>query len=76
MLAITRNLSKKVTIGLIALTFGLLPGGAAAEGGISIQGTRIIYPYGKKQTTVNLTNTSRTDTFLVQSWVENADGKD
>lgn len=75
MLAIASYLSKKAATGLMAVALGLLPLTVVAEGGISIQGTRIIYPYGAKQTTVNLTNTSRTDTFLVQSWVENADGK-
>lgn len=69
------NMRKKTAAGFLAAFLGFLPGLATAEGGISIQGTRIIYPYGKKQTTVNLTNTSRTETFLVQSWVENADGK-
>jgi fimbrial chaperone protein len=51
-----------------------LPATALAEGGIAIQGTRIIYPADAKQTSVLLTNNSRTDTFLVQSWVESADG--
>lgn len=46
-----------------------------AEGGISIQGTRIVYPAEKKQLSVLLRNTSKTDTFLVQSWVTSADGQ-
>ncbi|MDG1644997.1 adenylyl cyclase [Klebsiella huaxiensis] len=75
MLATARYLRKKAATGLVAVALGLLPLTAVAEGGISIQGTRIIYPAGAKQTTVNLSNSSKTDTFLVQSWVENADGK-
>lgn len=75
MSVIARYLSKEIKTTLMALTLGLLPLTATAEGGISIQGTRIVYPYGAKQTTVNLSNSSRTDSFLVQSWVENADGK-
>lgn len=75
MIATARYLRKKAATGLMAVTLSLLPLTAVAEGGISIQGTRIIYPAGAKQTTVNLSNSSKTDTFLVQSWVENADGK-
>jgi len=48
---------------------------AFAEGGIIIQGTRIIYPQGAKQQTVSLKNSSKTNSFLVQSWAESADGK-
>lgn len=49
MLSTTRYLSKKAATGLIALTLGLLPLTATAEGGISIQGTRIVYPAGRNR---------------------------
>ncbi|MBD8109342.1 MULTISPECIES: fimbria/pilus periplasmic chaperone [Erwiniaceae] len=47
---------------------------ALAEGGISIQGTRIIYPQSAKQQSLSVSNSSTTDSFLVQSWVEDASG--
>ncbi|MGL5700649.1 MAG: fimbria/pilus periplasmic chaperone [Kluyvera sp.] len=47
---------------------------ACADGGISIQGTRIIYPHGAAQQSISVHNSSATDSFLVQSWIENADG--
>jgi fimbrial chaperone protein len=48
---------------------------AFAEGGIIIQGTRVIYPQNARQQTISLRNSSKTDSFLVQSWAESADGK-
>ncbi|EQA1624986.1 fimbria/pilus periplasmic chaperone [Enterobacter asburiae] len=45
-----------------------------AEGGISIQGTRIVYPQDAKQASLSVSNSSTTDSFLVQSWVEDASG--
>jgi fimbrial chaperone protein len=47
---------------------------ALAEGGISIQGTRIIYPQNTKQQSLSVRNSSSADSFLVQSWVEDAEG--
>lgn len=47
---------------------------AQAEGGLSIQGTRIIYPQGARQVSVSLTNSSSTDSYLVQSRIEDAQG--
>lgn len=43
-------------------------------GGITLGGTRIIYPAGQKQSTMSVRNTSDQASFLVQSWVEDADG--
>jgi fimbrial chaperone protein len=42
-----------------------------AKGGISVSGTRIIYPKDSKQQIISVRNSSETDSFLVQSWVEN-----
>lgn len=50
---------------------------SVAAGGIALDRTRLIYPYGGtsgKSESVNLKNTDKKDTFLVQSWVENPDG--
>lgn len=45
-----------------------------ADGGISIKGTRVIYPQNSKQENVYVGNSSSTDSFLVQSWVEDKNG--
>ncbi|AHF77001.1 Pili assembly chaperone [Sodalis praecaptivus] len=48
---------------------------ASAAGGISLQSTRVVYPLGAKQTTVAVKNSSTTDSFMVQSWVNNPGGE-
>lgn len=67
--------SPKALLLAFSLGCGLYPAVSQAEGGITIQGTRIIYPADAKQISVILRNTSKTDTFLVQSWVVGADGQ-
>ncbi|MGV7197387.1 fimbria/pilus periplasmic chaperone [Xanthomonas axonopodis] len=48
---------------------------SAAAGGITVGGTRIIYPVDGKTHSVSITNSSKQSTFLVQSWVEDAKGE-
>lgn len=48
---------------------------AHAEGGIALGGTRVIYPQGSDQTSLPITNSSSTQRYLVNSWIENAEGK-
>ena len=48
---------------------------AQADGGISIQGTRIVYPQDSRQESISVRNSSATKSFLVQSWVENPTGE-
>lgn len=48
---------------------------AQADGGISIQGTRIVYPQDSRQESISVRNSSATKSFLVQSWVENPAGE-
>ena len=47
---------------------------AYADGGISIQGTRVVYPMKSRQVSLTVQNSSLTDSFLVQSWVETEAG--
>lgn len=70
MLYAARYLPAMFTAALFALSAAAL-----AEGGISLTGTRFVYPQGEKQLIIRAINSSKTDAFLVQSWVENADGK-
>lgn len=66
-------LSYPVTIVLLIILFQSKV--LASDGGISIQGTRVIYNQNSKQENVYIRNSSTTDSFLVQSWIENSDGQ-
>jgi fimbrial chaperone protein len=66
------NLIKRMTL-IISLC--LMPLVVMAKGGISVSGTRIIYPKESRQEIVSVRNSSATNSFLVQSWVENAAGE-
>lgn len=67
-------LRRNKMIVFLAIVATLTSGIVQAEGGLSIQGTRIIYPQGARQVSVSLTNSSSTDSYLVQSRVEDAAG--
>ncbi len=47
---------------------------AFAGGGISITGTRFIYPENASQLNVEVSNSSDQDNYLIQSWVGNGGG--
>ncbi|KAB8312635.1 hypothetical protein EH228_06380 [Erwinia endophytica] len=66
---------KKTVTALMVASACLASLSAMAEGGISIQGTRIVYPQSAKQESLAISNSSTTDSFLVQSWVEDASGR-
>ncbi|MBF9771257.1 fimbria/pilus periplasmic chaperone [Enterobacter asburiae] len=42
--------------------------------GIALGTTRIIYPLSEKQSSINVINTNKKETFLVQSWVSDSQG--
>lgn len=44
---------------------------AAAQAGIVMGGTRVIYEEGKREASISVTNADETVPYLVQSWVEN-----
>ncbi|MEH0876597.1 fimbria/pilus periplasmic chaperone [Pectobacterium cacticida] len=67
-LAITRGiLTAACMIAAIGFT-------ARADAGVALGATRVIYPAGQKQVQLAVTNNDDNSTFLIQSWVENADG--
>jgi len=45
-----------------------------AEAGVALGATRVIYPAGQKQVQLAVTNNNDNSTYLIQSWVENAEG--
>lgn len=66
------TLMKKIKLIIILCSIPLF---SIAKGGISVSGTRIIYPKNTKQEIVSIRNSSDSDSFLVQSWVESAEGR-
>ena len=48
---------------------------ANAEAGVALGATRVIYPAGQKQVQLAVSNNDDSSTYLIQSWVENADGQ-
>lgn len=57
---------------LLVSTAGVAP---QAEAAVALGATRVIYTAGSKQVQLPVTNNDEKSTFLIQSWVENADGK-
>ncbi|EOC1531012.1 molecular chaperone [Cronobacter turicensis] len=47
----------------------------ATAGGIVVGGTRVIYECNKKEAALSIKNNSAASPFLLQSWVDNGDGK-
>ncbi|ECG8590413.1 fimbria/pilus periplasmic chaperone [Salmonella enterica subsp. salamae] len=48
---------------------------ATSYGGIALGATRVIYPQGSSQVSLPVNDTDSKAVFLIQSWVENADGQ-
>ncbi|WP_024914401.1 fimbria/pilus periplasmic chaperone, partial [Chania multitudinisentens] len=46
-----------------------------ANAGVGLGATRVIYPADQKQVTLGVSNNDDKSTFLIQSWVENAEGQ-
>ncbi|EGO3302082.1 fimbria/pilus periplasmic chaperone [Salmonella enterica] len=60
-----------ILAGVILLCMGL----NNAFAGVALGATRVIYPAGKKQVQLALTNNDNNSTYLIQSWVENTQGQ-
>ncbi len=43
--------------------------------GVALGATRVIYPEGQKQVQLAVTNNDDKSSYLIQSWIENAEGK-
>lgn len=63
------------TLSAIVISVTCLAPSLATAGGITIGGTRVIYPAGQKQVSMSVRNTSGESSFLVQSWVDQPDGQ-
>lgn len=59
---------------LLALA-ACIPLSCMAKGGITVSGTRFIFPADATRTSVRIANTSDVDNYLIQSWVDDASGQ-
>ncbi|WP_240337814.1 MULTISPECIES: fimbria/pilus periplasmic chaperone [Enterobacter] len=46
-----------------------------ADAGVALGATRVIYPADQKQVQLPVTNNDEKSTYLIQSWIENTEGK-
>lgn len=67
-----RTLGGKAMTALLLLVAGNL---GMANAGVGLGATRVIYPADQKQVTLGVSNNDDKSTFLIQSWVENAEGQ-
>lgn len=59
---------------LFASLFSLAMSDNAAAAGVALGATRVIYPQGARQASINVANSDPHDSFLVQSWVSDEKG--
>lgn len=68
-----KMMTRRLLAGLLMmLTFGYA---ARAGAGVALGATRVVYPAGQKQVQLPVTSNAENSTYLIQSWVENADGQ-
>lgn len=67
-----KTLSRGLLAGLLMLaSAGFAP---QASAGVALGATRVVYPADQKQVQLAVTNNDESSTYLIQSWVENAEG--
>ncbi len=59
----------------VVMTLAVAGSIGAATAGVGLGATRVVYPSDQKQVTLGVSNNDDKGTFLIQSWVENADGQ-
>lgn len=71
---LTTPMLRRTLLGVALAAVTSLPLTAQA-GGVALGATRVIYPADAKQTSLAVTNSDKSQRFLIQSWVEDAGGK-
>jgi hypothetical protein len=61
--------------GLILSFILMMVSAANASGGIALGATRVIYPAEAKQTSLAITNSNKQERYLINAWIENANGQ-
>ncbi|CAI1507940.1 fimbria/pilus periplasmic chaperone [Serratia ficaria] len=69
-----KHFSQKIIATVLLGLSALCCGPAAAAGGISLSGSRVVFPADAQQSTLSVKNGTASSTYLMQSWVEKADG--
>ncbi len=60
---------------LLCANFATQAADISRSGGVALGATRIIYHEGQKETSISLTNTTKSGSFLIQSWIADANNK-
>lgn len=68
----TTTMVGKMMSVLLLLAAGLV---GVANAGVGLGATRVIYPADHKQVTLGVSNNDEKSTYLIQSWIESADGQ-
>lgn len=58
----------------VALALSLFLSQSVLAGGVGLSSTRVIYDGSKKEASLTVQNKSKTEEFLIQSWVDDAAG--
>lgn len=64
----------KKAMSLLAVV-AVIGGISAANAAVGLGATRVVYPSDQKQVTLGVNNNDEKGAFLIQSWVENAEGQ-
>ena len=67
------NFSSRVSPFILAAS-SILFISTEANAGVGLDATRVVYPAGQKEASLGVRSLKETDSFLIQSWVENAEG--
>lgn len=60
---------------ILSFILMMVSASANASGGIALGATRVIYPADAKQTSLAITNSNKQERYLINAWIENANGQ-
>lgn len=66
--------AQRLTVLFVVFLTTLLSGISQAYAGVALGTTRVVYPAGQKQVSLGISNNDEKSTYLIQSWIDNADG--
>lgn len=69
------TVSFRRAITALILSFAAISPSLSLAGGVSLGATRVIYPGMAKQTSLSITNSDQKTRYLIQSWIEDGQGK-
>jgi fimbrial chaperone protein len=69
------NITMTIRRTVAGVAAALMVVSAQVQAGVALGATRVIYQADQKQVSLGVNNSDDRNTFLIQSWVENSDGK-